>query len=406
MALGLANKRVSSIAVDFGTDSLKLLQVLPSEPPQLVAAATITVPQEVRLNVDARHAFLTEALRKLLRSHKFKGRKAICSIPSYQTLVQHLEIARLEHENFDAQVGLHLRQRLNVDPSRMIIRHFQVGQVVRDGTPKQVVICLAASRESVMRYIETAHRAKLDVVGMHSEPLAILRAFGHLFRGEAGRQQTTCFIDLGASTTKVVISHGDQMVFAKTIHAAGDHLTRHRAARDRINFWEARRIRIAEAAAGSSNRAAAPQTNPPPADAPDGGGLAVLDAPIAGGQQTITATAPTIAVTAADTSDDGDDKDDTIDCIIDELQMSVRHHQSLFPNRPIQKLVFLGGESHHVAMCQRIAQSLRIGAQLGDPLARMVRLNQSGKSSGVDMRQPQPSWAVPMGLCLSEANLK
>ena len=126
------------------------------------------IPDEARTSADVRHAFLTEALRNLLKSQKFKGRKAICSIPAFQTLMQHLEIARLDHEDFDAQVHLHLRQRLNVDSTRMVIRHYQVGQVVRDGTTKQEVICLAASREAVMRYIETAHRAKLDLVGMHS----------------------------------------------------------------------------------------------------------------------------------------------------------------------------------------------------------------------------------------------
>ena len=56
-------------------------------------------------------------------------------------------------------------------------------------------------------------------------------------------------------------------------------------------------------------------------------------------------------------------------------------------------------------MCQKIARALRIGAQLGDPMARLVRVNQDKGSDGVDLRKPQPGWAVPMGLCLSEANI-
>ncbi len=83
----------------------------------------------------------------------------------------------------------------------------------------------------------------------------------------------------------------------------------------------------------------------------------------------------------------------------------MRYHQSLFPGRPIEKLVFLGGEARHVSTCQKIARALRIGAQLGDPLARLVRLGHRGQSSGVDIEQPQPGWAVPMGLCLTEGDL-
>jgi Tfp pilus assembly PilM family ATPase len=94
-----------------------------------------------------------------------------------------------------------------------------------------------------------------------------------------------------------------------------------------------------------------------------------------------------------------------IECLIDELQLCLRHHQSVFPEQRVEKLVFLGGESRHVDICQKIARSLHIGAQLGDPLARAVRLMQSKTPSGVDLRQAQPGWAVTMGLCLSDANL-
>lgn len=402
MAFAWTKTRYSPIAVDFGADSLKLLQVVPSDPPQIVTAAAVELPEHARLDPAARHAFFTESLKTLLKSQPFKGRRAICSIPAYHTLVQHLQIARLEEEDFDSQIGLHLRQRLNVDPSRMVIRHFEVAQIVRDGAAKQEVICLAASREAVMRCIETAQHAKLDVVGMNCEPLAILKAFAHLYRSADAAARTTCFIDLGAATTKVIIAHGGEMVFAKTIHAAGDHLTRHRAKRDGMSFSEARAARVRETANSTSQ--AAPQPAVPALAAAAGddssapAGLAILEAQIAAERRN-PAHATTLLIPEADAASD------TLDCLIDELHLSVRHHQSLFPNRPIEKLVFLGGEARHVGTCQKIARALRIGAQLGDPLARLLRVGQAGPAVGVDLDQPQPGWAVPIGLCLSEENV-
>ena len=71
------------------------------------------------------------------------------------------------------------------------------------------------------------------------------------------------------------------------------------------------------------------------------------------------------------------------------------------PDLKIEKLVFLGGESRHISTCQAIAKSLRIAAQLGDPLARLVKITQvDSAGSGVELNQPQPGWAVPFGLCL------
>lgn len=401
MAFGFNKTRYSPIAVDFGADSLKLLQLLPSDPPQLVVAAAADVPESARQDPAARHGFFAESLKQLLKSAPFKGRQAVCSIPSYQTLVQHLQIPKAEAaEDLEGQVHLQLRQRLNVDPMRMVIRHFESTQIVRDGANKLELICLAASRDAVMRHLETAQKAKLDVIGMTCEPVAVLKAFAHLFRGDDAAARTTCFIDLGAATTKVLIAHGAQMVFAKSIHAAGDQITRHRANRDKISFAEARKSRIAEAANAkpSTPAPAAAETATAVAEPPAGGGLALLDAQIAAERGT-AAPPPPKSMSAAP-ADAGDAE--TLDCLIDELQLSVRYHQSLFPGRQIEKLIFLGGEARNVATCQKIARALRIGAQLGDPFARLLRVNQAGPSVGVDVEQPQPGWAVPVGLCLSE----
>ena len=113
------------------------------------------------------------------------------------TLVQHLQISRSEGTDFTDQIESQLRERLNVNPSRMVVRNFKVGEVARDGNVKQEVICMAVSRDAAMKHIEIAQRAKLDVVGMHCEPVAILNAFDHLFRNPEDKERTICFIDIG-----------------------------------------------------------------------------------------------------------------------------------------------------------------------------------------------------------------
>ena len=65
MAWGLSKTRYSPIAIDFGADTLKLLQVIPTDPPQMVAAAAVQIPEEARKDPSLRHTFLTESLRKL-----------------------------------------------------------------------------------------------------------------------------------------------------------------------------------------------------------------------------------------------------------------------------------------------------------------------------------------------------
>ncbi len=391
MAFGWSKNGVLPIAVDFGFDSLKLLQISPGYPPQMVAAAAVAVPDEARNDPAMRHAAFADGLRQLLADQPFQGRRAICSIPAYQTLVQNLQIGKGESEQVEAQIDLHLRQRLNVDPSRMVVRSFCVGDSGGNGSAKQEVVCIAASREVVLRYIEIARRAKLDVVGMHCEPLAILQSFAYLYQRKGDEMRTTCFVDIGAATTKVIVAHGAQMVFAKTIHTAGDQLSRQIAKARGIEAAEARRHRregvsaverkqpVAAGCDGSGRAAQSPRSD-----------LTVIDAP--DDEKSNNSPAPDVT-------------DDALDCLIDELRLSIRYHQSVFPHRTIEKIVFLGGESRHVETCQKVAKALRIGAQLGDPLSRMARPQNTRAPTGVNLCEPQPGWAVPIGLCQCEANM-
>ena len=409
MAWGWSTTRYSPIAVDFGADSLKLLQIIPSDPPQMVAAASMDLPEHARANHAARHAFFSDSLKELLSSRSFKGRRAICSIPAYQTLVQHIQIqGSSDPDEFEAQLHQHLRQRLNVDPSRMIIRHFNVGQVIRDGVSKQEVICLAASRDATLSHIQTAQRAKLEVVGMHCEPLAILQAFSHLYRRDIDNKRVTCFVDLGAATTKIMISHGILMAFAKTIHVAGDHFTRQVAETHDISFSQARQLRIQEISApeGQFPREEVAHEDQPAGVEVTGHATEMMNLESLSSGGAAAASGKSMVKTGSDGQPTGPfDLGESMECLLDEMQMCMRYHKSTFPEYEIEKLVFLGGESRHVDICQRIAKTLRIGAQLGDPLARLIRVNLDKRSLGVDMRHPQPGWAVPMGLCLSDANL-
>ena len=390
MALGWNRTRYSPVAVDFGDTGLKLLQIVPGDPPHLLAAGVATIPDDT---VD-RWSFYAESVRRLIKEFPFKGRRAVCTTPAHQTLIQHLQIAGTEPADLDNAVGEELRSRLNIDPSRMVVRHFTVGQFSRNGTPRQEVICAAASRDTVMRHVGILKQVGLDTAGIYSEPQTIVQAFAHLYRRRDDNERTTCFMDLGASTVKVVIAHGTKMVFAKTIHNVA-------LVSEGYDEVESPVSPASDDTPGAPHGPVIDVESTPDALSSDRRGLPVSD-------RSVTARRSGLAVLDApaiseDTVNDSDRQDSALDCLIDELQLCLRYHQGMFPERCVEKVVFLGGGAKQKGRCQQIAKALRIAAQLGDPLARLVRSDCSATTSGLDMRQPQPGWAVPMGLCLSHS---
>lgn len=399
MKLRWAAKNTRPIAVDFGSDRMKLLQVSTDDPPRLVAAASMEVPLSLRATGSERDEYLADALGDLLKRGGFNGRRAVLAVPSSLTHIQHVRIGRNETADVDAQVAEQLRGKLPVGPEALVIRNVRVGEVFDDGSARQEVIAMATTRQTVMRCISLAGKARLAVVGMHCEPLAIARAFAHLYRREGDEKQTTFFIDIGQTTTKALLTHGRQLVFAKSIRVAGEHFDRLLAKQMEVELDEARDRRRAIAAgqpipgptprrvdrSESSDRRTAGDT---------GSGLAMLAA--------ATETEPPPEQPAPAVTPDGGEM---LDCLIDELQLCAGYHGSMFPDRPIDKVVFLGGQAHQRSMCQQIARSLRLPAQVGDPLQWVSRSSDAAAPINVDLRQAQPGWAVPMGLGLLPTNL-
>jgi len=378
MALGFSKPRLSPIAIDFGAGTLKVLQLSIGETTQLIASASRVIPEAYREEGPARLAYLAEALRDLMKSAPFKGKRAICSIPAYKTLIQPLELDRVSDDDLDQQVGLHLVQRFDVDPARMVVRSTHVGKLVRNGETKHQIVCIAARRDAVMKYIELANRCRLEVVGMHSEPMAVVRASEQL-AGAIGDGEA-CFIDIGAAVTKLIIPHGQDLAFAKVIHAGGDTLTQDLAKAREVSFDEARLLR----SSGAAVKSAVGQGLSEPAES-------MADA---------TEPAGAVPDPAGDPYDN-----ETAEALIDELRLSLRYYDSTFPERPVRRLVFLGGESRDRGLCQTIARAVSVGAGLGDPFGGIDTTTHQPGEGGVPMNQPGPDWAVALGLCQSEANL-
>ncbi len=84
--------------------------------------------------------------------------------------------------------------------------------------------------------------------------------------------------------------------------------------------------------------------------------------------------------------------------------MCLRYHQSLFRDRKVERVIFTGGESRDIGLCQHVAKSLRLPAQLGDPLS-LHQYKRSLRTPGLSLGQPQPGWAVACGLCTAPTDL-
>jgi Tfp pilus assembly PilM family ATPase len=280
---------------------------------------------------------------------------------------------------------------------------------------------MAAAREQVNQLLANAAKARLDVIGMNVEPKAVVDCFQHIYRRKSDADTVTCFLDIGLCASRAVIARGGQIVFARTIPIGGEHFNKATAHAMRTSLDEAKLLRVqlchaqpAPPVAPSAHKAPLQEQQPDPSSATDNS-FALLGAGLQASAKATGETeppplplpdAPAPAVDAIAEQLAQQAKQVAQACesplsqLISELDLCRRYYESTFPAKPVDQLVFVGGEARQRGLCQRIAQELGLKAQVGDPIVRMGRISDVGIESGIDRRHPQPGWVVAIGLSL------
>lgn len=395
--------KCNPIGVDFGSDCLRLAQVQRTgNEVKLIAAASADVPPHVRHDPTARLNFFVETVKELLPQGKFRSRHAVLGLPASTMFIQHLRMAKIDDEAMKKALPWELRGKLPIDPSHALLRHVIAGDVYEGQEPKSEVIVIAAAREMVNQFLAAAARAKLDIVGMNVEPKALVDCFSQLYRRKTDEGVINCYVDIGCVSTRAVVSRGTDIYFARTIPVGGDHFSRAVSNALKIKLDEAKVLRAKIAVSQQSAAEEARKEAPAPApEASVENSFALLPSGVTEERRTPDLAAVPVPIP-------GDDSDlarqikqveqacrDPLTRVVEELELCRRYYETTFPNQPMQRLIFVGGEARQKALCQHIAKAMGLAAQIGDPMSRLVR------SSDVDLEKtPQPNWAVAIGLSM------
>jgi len=394
--------KANPIGVDFGSDCLRLAQVqMVDNEYRLIAAASADVPSHVRNDPAQRLQFFIDTTRDLLIQGNFKGREAILSLPISSMYIQHLRMPKMDDAETKKALPWEARGKLPVDPNAMILRHVIAGEVYQDSESRHEVIVMAAAKEMVNQLLNSAARAKLDVIGMNVEPKAMVDCFQQVYRRKNDATATSCFVDIGSSASRAIIVRAGKIVFARIIPVGGSHLNRAVANALRLSVEEAKllRIQIGSSTPGLDD----PQTKrnlSETAIASEENSFAFLP------QEERRSDELKVAVKTARTPQLEHVEQacrEPVLRLIEELELCRRYYEATFPNHPVDRLVFVGGEARQRVLCQTIAQEMGLAAQIGDPMVRMGRISEVGIESGIDRRQPQPGWSIAIGLSMGPA---
>lgn len=377
----LMSPKPAPVGVDFGTETLRMAQVQKVNGEYaLTAAACTPIPPSARKDVTARMQFFSEHCRTTFQKGKFAGKQIVIGIPAPLMQVVHLRVPTMDDASLMKALPWELKGKIPMEPSQAMLRHVVAGEIFQDQETKLELIVMAVKKETVDQFIRIAEAAKLEVIGLQPEPKAILDCFRTIFRRKADTNPTTMYIDIGYSGTRVMVSSGDGLQFLRFIPIGGDQFNYAASVALKVPVHEARQRRIQQAEAQAFEIG--------------GSGL--------GSVESDDAIDPIAAKRQAERGIIAEACRDPLERLIKEIELCRRYHEATFPNRPVDRLVFVGGEALQKSLCQQIAKRLGIAAQLGDPMVRLGRMSRIPVESGLDMSKPQPAWAVAIGLSIGQ----
>ncbi len=353
------------IGIDLGESAIRMAQIeLVNDEFRLVHAEEISM--DPALAGDARSQSITEAIRKTLRSGKFCGRNAAIGIRAGDVVVKHLRMPRTGATEFAASLGEQATTALNAPSSDYLIRGVIAGEIFGEQSPQQEVVLFATPQNLIQQIIDDSAAARLNLVGVHVQQRIAADFFSRVYRRKTDESAVNLVVDLGAGGTRAFVAAPADIRFVRTMPLSVAQIHERVARQVGVSTADAMLIRRSIAALQT-----APQNE-----------IAAKETPFSAQQQKLV---DETAAAAAKLSD--------------ELEMCRRYYESLFPNQPVTRLLFIGGGARDRLLCSAIAQAMSLPAQIGDPLVRFNRSTLPNLAC-IDRREAMPQWCTAFGLSI------
>jgi type IV pilus assembly protein PilM len=261
-------------------------------------------------------------IRQLWSQGRFHTKDVVLGMGNHRILARDHVVRAQPIDRIREQLPFQVQELLPVPVNDALLDFYPVSTEQTEQGPMVHGLLVAAIREAVLGNVEAAEAAGLHVAEVDLIPFALTRL---LLGSQSGM---TALVDIGASTTYVVLAANGVPHFMRVIPSGGRDITDALVAAHDVPFGEAERIK----------RAIGIQTRP------------------------LSAEAQPLAA--------------TIGSATHELLMSVRNTISYFvtarPSTPVQRVVLSGGGGDMPGIREAFAELTRLPVNSADPGARVT----------------------------------
>jgi type IV pilus assembly protein PilM len=243
------SKKLSYLGIDLGTSSVKAVELLnvKGRPRLMTYGFTEKSPSKMDgsglvENIDETAAVLKDVLRK----SKISSNKAIAALPNFSVFTSILTLPALNKKELASAISWEAKKIIPLPLEEIIldwkiIEEIDVGgeaepenkmdpNVFQESSPfkrimsksqKNVRILLTgASKNLIKKYVEIFNKAGLNLLSLETESFALIRSL------LGADKSTVMLIDLGASTSSIMVVSGGVPILTRSLEQGGYVITK------------------------------------------------------------------------------------------------------------------------------------------------------------------------------------
>jgi type IV pilus assembly protein PilM len=231
------------VAVDLGSDGLRMLQLSPTDGPPRVHAGAQWHASELEDRPSRVLAGALQAGREILQGGHFHGDRAVGTLDTGELQIRTLRLEEMSDEEMHCHIQARAGELFEEDLAFTQLIVLRGGTVYRGDQTCQEAILLAVPNHALRDRADALRAMGLQPVGMDIEPLSLFRAFGRLRRRASDRGVVSAIIKISRDSTVVVVGQGRRIMFIKRIDQGENQLSRAAADNLGLTVPDARRIR-------------------------------------------------------------------------------------------------------------------------------------------------------------------
>jgi type IV pilus assembly protein PilM len=327
------------------------------------------LPASAPRSGDSWRQLAVQAVKEMLQKGNFTGRRVISSLSSGDLMIKNVRLPIMSPSEMDEAVRWEAKERFGRDFAPDQLHCIDAGQIRQGSENCQEMILLAVPSEVIDSHVAMLLEMGLTPEHLDPEPQAMFRPFERRLRRRADENEITVVVDLGYSSTKVIVGRGRGLILVKKIDIGGKDLAEAVARQLNLPVAEAAELRLQIIGEHANEERVADDESQP--SNPNSMSWTIIDA-VRG----------------------------KVEELGREIALCLRYCSVTFRGLRPKRVMMTGGQAYDPAVMKLLGEQLSIECQIAQPLRG---IDTSSADLGGDRRGMFAEWNLCAGLAFRSA---